>query len=53
MQREETFALEVVSFAAQRSDLETRLAAQQSELETHSEDLKVRRQELDVFSATL
>jgi len=26
--REETFALEVVSFAAQRSDLETRLAAQ-------------------------
>ena len=35
-QREEAFALEVVSFAAQRSDLETRLAAQQSELETRS-----------------
>ena len=45
-QREETFSLEVVSFAAQRSDLETRLAAQQSELETRSQGLEVRRQEL-------
>ena len=52
-QREEAFALEVVSFAAQRSDLETRLAAQQSELETHSQGLEVRRQELDNLSATL
>ena len=52
-QREETFALEVVSFAAQRSDLETRLAAQQSELETRSQGLEVRRQELDDLSATL
>ena len=47
------FTLEVVGFAAQRSDLEAHLAAQQSELETRSEDLEVRRQELDVFSATL
>ena len=52
-QREETFALEVVSFAAQWSDLETRLAAQQSELETRSQGLEVRRQELDGLSATL
>jgi len=42
-QREETFALEVVSFAAQRSDLETRLAAKQSELETRSQGLEARR----------
>ena len=52
-QRERDFTLEVVGFAAQRSDLEAHLAAQQSELETRSEDLEVRRQELDVFSATL
>ena len=52
-QREHDFTLEVVGFAAQRSDLEARLAAQQSELETRSQDLEVRRQELDVFSATL
>ena len=52
-QREETFALEVVSFAAQRSDLETRLAAQQSEQETCSQGLEVRRQELDDLSVTL
>ena len=53
VQREETFALEVVSFAAQRCELETRLAAQQSELETRSQGLEVRRQELDDLSATL
>jgi len=52
-QREETFALEVVGFAAQRSELETRLAAQQSELETRSQGLEVRKQELDNLSATL
>ena len=52
-QREEAFALEVVSFAAQQSDLETRLAAQQSELETRSQGLEVRWQELDDLSATL
>jgi hypothetical protein len=52
-QREEAFALEVVSFAAQRSELETRLAAQQTELETRSQGLEVRKQELDNLSATL
>ena len=52
-QWEEAFALEVVSFAAQRSELETRLAAQHSELETRSQDLEVRKQELDNLSATL
>ena len=36
VQREEAFALEVVGFAAQWSNLETRLAAQRSELETRS-----------------
>ena len=40
-QREEAFALEDVSFAAQRSDLETHLAAQRSELETRSQGLEV------------
>ena len=52
-QREETFALDVVSFAAQRSDLETRLAAQQSEPETRSQGLAIRKQELDELSGTL
>ena len=52
-QREEAFALEVVSFAAQRSELETGLAAQRSELETRSQGLEVRKQELDNLSATL
>ena len=41
-QREETFALEVVSFAAQRSDLQTR-----------SHGLEARKQELDDLSTTL
>src|SRR6185503_11341179 len=35
-QREETFANEVASLTAQQSKLETRLAAQRSELETRS-----------------
>ena len=52
-QREEAFALEVVSFAAQRSELETRLAAQRSELETRSQGLEIRKQELDKLSATM
>src|SRR4029078_12909211 len=52
-QREQDFTLGVVGFEAQRSDLAGRHAAQQSELETRSEDLEVRRQELFVFSATL
>ena len=52
-QREETFALEVVSFAAQRSELETRLAAQWSELETCSQGLEIHKQELDKLSGTL
>ena len=51
--REETFLLEVVSFAAQQSDLETRLAAQQSELETRSQGLEIRKQELYELSGTL
>ena len=51
--REEAFALEVVSLAAQRSELETCLAAQRSELETRSQGLEVRKQELDNLSATL
>jgi hypothetical protein len=53
VQREEAFALEVVGFAAQRSDLETLLAAQRSELGTHSQGLEIRKQELDELSGTL
>jgi DNA repair exonuclease SbcCD ATPase subunit len=53
VQREEAFALEVVGFAAQRSDLETRLATQRSELETRSQGLEIRKLELDELSGTL
>ena len=53
VQREEAFALEVVSFAVQRSELETRLAAQWSELETRSQGLEALEQELDNLSVTL
>jgi len=52
-QWEEAFAQEVASFAAQRSDLETCLVAQRSELETHGQGLEVRKHELDNLSATL
>jgi len=52
-QWEEAFAQELASFAAQRSDLETCLVAQRSELETHGQGLEVRKHELDNLSATL
>ncbi|XP_039771733.1 caldesmon-like [Panicum virgatum] len=52
-QWEETFALEVVSFAAQRSNLETRLMAQRSELEARSQGLETCKQELDELFGTL
>ncbi|XP_039812006.1 ubiquitin recognition factor in ER-associated degradation protein 1-like [Panicum virgatum] len=42
-QREETFANEVASLAAQWSELETRLAPQRSELETRSQGLEIRK----------
>ena len=43
----------MASFAAQRSELEIRLAAQRSELETCSQGLEIRKQELDKLSGTL
>ena len=52
-QREEAFALEVVSFAAQWSELETRLVAQRSELETRSQGLEVRKQLLQERASKL
>jgi len=52
-QWEEAFAQELASFAAQRSDLETCLAAQRFELDTHGQGLEVRKQELDNLSATV
>ena len=42
-QREETFSEEVVSFAAQWSELEIRLVAQRSKLETRSQGLETRK----------
>ena len=51
--REEAFAKEVASLAAQRSELETRFSAQWFELETRSQGLEIRKQELDKLSETL
>jgi len=51
--RDEAFAKEVASLAAQRSELETRFSAQWFELETRSQGLEIRKQELDKLSKTL
>jgi hypothetical protein len=51
--REEAFCKEVATLTVQRSELETRLAAQWSELETRSQGLEIRKQELDKLSGSL